>query len=669
MRVTLLNTSPRSLEACERIGARPVQLLHKSIDEFVQELTAEGLTLPAIYKRYEQYEKTRAVTLNKCKKLRYQIIDEELSDQPRTDKSEKTAKNNVAMSRGRIDKSTEKKGVVSRDHSTAEKIKAGGLHNEKNRSIAQKDMDAMEYNQGDYQSDDSLEVRNMNSHKVSGQLQQISRQAKIQNPRSQAKIIGYSRTGQHRPKSTTNTASGKETEESETASQRSMVSSKPTAHSLRKVSYNMPKHARPRSVAGGARAPLNNYMTRSTPNFSLPRRIRGAKGATMSEQDRKILTLMISRGEEEVALADIQERAHRTWEEDARLQQLMRMHAEEAHRLDMPLHSHAQRRNQHAVAARKHLTEHCQREERLQQSEHSHQKWQAMSEMQKELKTRQLLLSSMKGEQKRLQQEERLQEMREAEERYLSELRHAWQEDLDTACAKKASLTKANILGKQAANHANEHFHHHLKASADIHFIEGIAALESHVEEKHAKAKERQMAVQWNTVNRIRHKSLEKEMKMHRSRERLNMIEDDQQQWREHLLSLSSQKEQEAAMRANTAIEARRFKAMEQRRRKDLEHKVLLSRVKRHDEMWKEQVRHQIIEKELKIESLQKEKAFTQEEKRAIAHSMSALRESIQVRSESFDRKLRQAEHNARITLQSPSIQNVARNLSTLTIG
>ncbi|XP_069771295.1 coiled-coil domain-containing protein 177 [Narcine bancroftii] len=65
-------TSPRSLEACARCGVKPVELLHKSINEFAKEAPARSMRVATGL--YEVYEKERRRKLRDCKEERERII-------------------------------------------------------------------------------------------------------------------------------------------------------------------------------------------------------------------------------------------------------------------------------------------------------------------------------------------------------------------------------------------------------------------------------------------------------------------------------------------------------------------------------------------------------------------------------------------------------------------
>ncbi|XP_076328706.1 uncharacterized protein LOC143234899 [Tachypleus tridentatus] len=66
-------TSPRSLEACSRVGVRPVQLLQKSLVDFEDEY-GSGRTKDEVLKLYQDYEANRLRNLEKCRDERQKII-------------------------------------------------------------------------------------------------------------------------------------------------------------------------------------------------------------------------------------------------------------------------------------------------------------------------------------------------------------------------------------------------------------------------------------------------------------------------------------------------------------------------------------------------------------------------------------------------------------------
>ncbi|GBM52731.1 hypothetical protein AVEN_28332-1 [Araneus ventricosus] len=66
-------TSPRSLEACSRVGVKPVDLLHKTLEEFSDEIETDK-PLEEIVKLYDEYEQQRIILLQKCQAEREFLI-------------------------------------------------------------------------------------------------------------------------------------------------------------------------------------------------------------------------------------------------------------------------------------------------------------------------------------------------------------------------------------------------------------------------------------------------------------------------------------------------------------------------------------------------------------------------------------------------------------------
>eukprot|EP00061_Rhincodon_typus_P011326 g36255.t1 len=68
-------TSPRSLEACARCGVRPVELLHRNVNDFARE--APGRSMRVASGLYEVFERDRRRKLRDCRQEREKIIREE----------------------------------------------------------------------------------------------------------------------------------------------------------------------------------------------------------------------------------------------------------------------------------------------------------------------------------------------------------------------------------------------------------------------------------------------------------------------------------------------------------------------------------------------------------------------------------------------------------------
>ncbi|KAL1263618.1 hypothetical protein QQF64_006357 [Cirrhinus molitorella] len=67
-------TSPRSLESCARLGVKPVDLLFRSLTEFIEE--NQDSSLEEVTELYEGYEKGRRERLRLCREERERIIQE-----------------------------------------------------------------------------------------------------------------------------------------------------------------------------------------------------------------------------------------------------------------------------------------------------------------------------------------------------------------------------------------------------------------------------------------------------------------------------------------------------------------------------------------------------------------------------------------------------------------
>ncbi|XP_055932136.1 coiled-coil domain-containing protein 177-like isoform X1 [Argiope bruennichi] len=66
-------TSPRSLEACSRVGVKPVDLLQKTLEEFSDEIESDK-PLEEVVKLYDEYEQQRIILLQKCQAEREFLI-------------------------------------------------------------------------------------------------------------------------------------------------------------------------------------------------------------------------------------------------------------------------------------------------------------------------------------------------------------------------------------------------------------------------------------------------------------------------------------------------------------------------------------------------------------------------------------------------------------------
>ncbi|RUS82104.1 hypothetical protein EGW08_010149, partial [Elysia chlorotica] len=109
-------TSPRSLEACSRLGVKPVELLYRPLSEFQEELLPQDVPLRTIYTVFDESEQIRQKKLKLCREERSRIMQEEkrsaarsslksrLATMPSEDVSDKKTKD--------LNKTSSKSGVT-----------------------------------------------------------------------------------------------------------------------------------------------------------------------------------------------------------------------------------------------------------------------------------------------------------------------------------------------------------------------------------------------------------------------------------------------------------------------------------------------------------------------------------------------------------------------------
>ncbi|XP_075235636.1 uncharacterized protein LOC142332839 [Lycorma delicatula] len=67
-------TSPRSLKACKKAGIKPVELLHRSLTDIIEDF---NLPLDVAHSIYEQHERDRQAKIQICQNIRNRLISEE----------------------------------------------------------------------------------------------------------------------------------------------------------------------------------------------------------------------------------------------------------------------------------------------------------------------------------------------------------------------------------------------------------------------------------------------------------------------------------------------------------------------------------------------------------------------------------------------------------------
>ncbi|KAF6026724.1 hypothetical protein EB796_014966 [Bugula neritina] len=60
-------TSPRSLEACDMLNVKPLELIYKPLSDYQDEMRRRGLTFQHAYDEYDKFEKSRQRKLRECR--------------------------------------------------------------------------------------------------------------------------------------------------------------------------------------------------------------------------------------------------------------------------------------------------------------------------------------------------------------------------------------------------------------------------------------------------------------------------------------------------------------------------------------------------------------------------------------------------------------------------
>ncbi|KAF6016643.1 hypothetical protein EB796_025045 [Bugula neritina] len=67
-------TSPRSLEACDMLNVKPLELIYKPLSDYQDEMRRRGLTFQHAYDEYDKFEKSRQRKLRECRDYRDKMI-------------------------------------------------------------------------------------------------------------------------------------------------------------------------------------------------------------------------------------------------------------------------------------------------------------------------------------------------------------------------------------------------------------------------------------------------------------------------------------------------------------------------------------------------------------------------------------------------------------------
>ena len=595
-------TSPRSLEACAKVGVKPVDVLYKPLADFQEELLPQDIPLRTIYNIYDEHEQERQRLLKLCKEERKCLVEGEGT-------SKKTNRRKPGLNTG-----TKKTTAANRMSRTPNRTRITRSQSEedlkKTKSSLQRTRTAWATSVGHKRvTNDELNNRVKELHEESLKLREelLSRKDKrnVPSPKPHSKSAPIRRA-------------------------RSTSSLMSTGSSC----------LLNRSVIDSAQ-PLSNARLRKTLNKSI-----NTSQVVVTPRDQKILELMMTKGEQERALNRDKFVADLTWEHQRKLEEESKVQSEmkrrrllaEENRIKMLKKIESERRRERrekAVLERKEKSLH-----------QTMQKWETSSKTQQKQKELQMMERKDKEQLKRRLQT-RNKKIKERDETEMNELvtQHQNYEMKFVAQRKHDRLLRDSLikmLNNRKERDQFENRHETVEKQSRDNLKGAVRDMNMKMTESERKYQELlyQRDLQMN-LNKV-----EREKKQAIVRTSQHKMEEEQENWRDNVVNRRKMTERQANENAIRTIENKALKAHDDRVNREKTQQKNIQRIQDEVEAWKQETEDYIAVKDRKILEAQQEKDQTILQSRLVAGQSQQLRDELKERygGESFDKKVLRAE-------------------------
>lgn len=636
-------TSPRSLEACGRFGIKPVELLHKSLEEFVEEFRSlydTDYPLHAVREVFQEHERQRLRKLKLCREERGRIIRERSSE-------------SAMSSQGRH--------FTSRSLSPENKLDKGWRtsHEEKENGRTPSPVDRQKYHRGssplsDRGKENMYAIDRKTSKPPSEQTNYRTRYAS--SPKSRSPV---------RPKGGSVNYVESSDSETEAEAKRTWSASVVYSHG------HSPRTSKKPSSAGSFRKRANSLIKRtaSMDSIDLLRSVPSASsGKGLSEKDQRIVNLMMSRHEEEERSRKERLMLELEWDEQRKIEEQLKKARQQQRQAEIWDTHKAKDAKQFEVRARRLRNEQRLKKDQLERLLSRDSAWQMEKRKQEQIRGTKMLAKKIKETEKKQKQVENLwQKQREDElHRNMSQLNLL--DKHKTAFEKRNHLSAQEHLKVQSRNHSVKTRHTNTRKQLVQQLSQEEENLKHEVAIKHQNAvmnyqrqltrKDNQMA-----LNRIK-----REERIERQQEQLRRKANDMDEWRKELTVFREEKDKQAEGTAKMVIASKQHRVKSQLAAEKDEHQQNLVRVKQALEERKREIQEDIEVKDERSRMVNAEKDEIRRLNRDAARTSQAVRDLIreQTLRGSFDRMAEAAQHQAFVG-RGP--QTGHKNKSTLKLG
>lgn len=583
-------TSPRSLEACARVGVKPVNLLYKPLSDFQEELLPQDIPLRTIYNVYDEHEHDRQRKLRLCRNERNKI---EIA--PPSKKSVKKGSGKSQVTRTRSARSPSARGRLTRTLSDE------GLN--KSKSSLQRSRTAWSTSVGH---------KRVTPNELNHRMSELHEES--------MKLRNELLSRKERPKSARAAKKSSSLRRSKSASNLSLS----TSSLLNKSSI---REARP----------IENSKLRKTLSKS-----QDLSNITATPRDQRILELMMMKGEGEISANRDRFVADLAWEEQRKLEEEVKVRTEMKRRQMLAEENRIRDMKKKQMDKRRKKEEEKWKEsvnKSLQSSMHG---WERRSQTQ--LRMRDLQLSEKKEKEdlrKRLQETNKTFLSRDEEEmRDLIQMKS--ESDLRSASQKKENRLLQETMRKLLEDRSKRELFEQRQRELEKLTEEEEKGLRASINKKHIHASYNHQQAIERREKELNLSRMEREKKSLQAQLAQQKLEEEMEEWRSSITDHRKMAEEHASEIVARKMEVKVKQAKEVREEKEQHLREKLKQIEKEERLRKREVEDDILLKEQRARSLELEKSVTIQKCREVAHQSQVLRNSLREKygGESFDKKV-----------------------------
>ncbi|XP_033761493.1 coiled-coil domain-containing protein 177-like [Pecten maximus] len=664
-------TSPRSLEACAKLGVKPVDLLYKPLAEFQEELLPQDVPLRTIYNIYDDHEQQRQLKLKTARDERNKLKDQENQVRNRNKKLNSGNKYSglakKSLRKSRLFKSnsdedlSQVRGSIQRQRTawatsvghkrvsdTDINKRANELHEEslklRNELLSKKDrirprpwlspfqsklvecvklrmftilmlIPYIHFLRANELHEESLKLRN---ELLSKKDRIRPRPKSAQSGRIKRKGTGRSSVARSRSRSTSNLS----------------LNSSSGSCLLNKSSV---KDARPISNPS-LRKTLSSSSVDLRSTCITP---RGLSCKTKPPQDEKILELMMSKGEEEKAVSRDRYMADLAWDLQRKREEEAKIVSEMRRRELLAEENRIRHRRMVETEKQRLEVEAELLEARERKLKESSAQWKRSSNIQLTMRNMKLAEMKEKEQLKKLSQERNRQLMEHDENEMNDLVLEKHRHDIHTAAQRKEAKLFQESMKKVMENRSKRDTFEDRRKLIDDLAEQDQDYMKNSIHKRHSSAEVNLHLAAQQKENELRMSQLEREKKALSAKLSQKKLDQELEEWRSSVKNHRKAAERHASEvnARNTDMKAR--KAHEERVQREQAQKNSIKKIHKEVETWRKETEADLLWKDRKANAVLQDKEVTIQQSRHVAHQSSKLRHELKEKygAESFDKK------------------------------